>query len=206
MLLVDDHALIRQGLRRAFEETDDLVVVGEAASLSEARALDRAHAPDVVVIDIHLGDGSGIELVRDLRRTRPLVGLVVLTMYDGDEHLLAALDAGASAFVLKQSPTSEVVAAARRAAAAPLTFSAEGLAAALRRQLATPEVQLTPREQEILALLAQGLSVAQVSAKLYVSASTTKTHMVRLYEKLGAANRTQAVMSAVRLGLVTVDA
>ena len=191
-------------MKRAFEQTEDLKVVGEAGSVAEALALDRVHTPDVLVIDINLGDGSGIDVVRHVRAARPAAGLVVLTMYDGDEHLLAALDAGASAFVLKQAPSEEVVQAARRAAGAPLSFTADGLAAALRRKLAPPAVQLTGRETEILALLAAGMSVAQVSAKLFVSASTTKTHMAKLYEKLGAANRTQAVMNAVRLGLVSV--
>lgn len=202
---MDDHALIRQGLRRAFEQTDDLTVVGEAASVAEALALDRAHTPDVLVIDVNLGDSSGIDVVRQVRDQRPHAGLVVLTMYDGDEHLLAALEAGASCFVLKQAPAEEVVSAARRAAASPTTFTADGLAAAMRRKLAPPAVQLTPREQEILRLLARGMSVAEVSQELYVSASTTKTHMAKLYDKLGAANRTQAVMNAVRLGLVPVD-
>jgi DNA-binding NarL/FixJ family response regulator len=204
VLLVDDHALIRQGLRRAFEATDDLQVVGEAGSVAEAMVMDRTHTPDVLVVDVNLSDGSGIDVVRAVRQARPATGLVVLTMYDGDEHLFAALEAGASAFVLKQAPASEVVDAARRAASSPATFAADGLAAAMRRRMATPAVTLTDREAEILHLLAQGLSVAQVSSKLYVSASTTKTHMAKLYDKLGAANRTQAVMTAVRLGLVAV--
>lgn len=206
VLLVDDHSLIRKGLRRAFEETEDFQVVGEAASVPEACALDRTHCPDVLIVDIHLGAESGIDVVRDVRARRPEAGLVVLTMYDGDDQLLAALDAGASSFVLKQAPSEFVVDAARRAAASPGTFSADGLAAAMRRRLAPPTVALTPREGEILALLAQGLSVSCVSARLYVSASTVKTHMSKMYEKLGAANRTQAVMAAVRLGLVSVDA
>lgn len=205
ILLVDDHALIRQGLRRAFEQTDDLMIVAEATSVSEALVLERAHTPDVLVVDVNLGDGTGIDIIRTVRERRPTAGLVVLTMYDGDEHLFAALEAGASAFVLKQSPSEEVVAAVRRAAESPTTFTADGLAGAMRRKLATPAVQLTPREGEILKLLAAGMSVAQVSQQLYVSASTTKTHMAKLYEKLGAANRTQAVMTAVRLGLVSVD-
>lgn len=163
------------------------------------------HTPDVLVVDVNLGDGSGIEVVRHVRSQRPAAGLVVLTMYDGDEHLLAALEAGASAFVLKQSPVEEVLQAARRSHSSPTTFAADGLAAAMRRRMAPPAVQLTARELEILQLLTAGLSVAQVSAKLYVSASTTKTHMAKLYDKLGAANRTQAVMNAVRLGLVSVD-
>lgn len=204
VLLVDDHALIRQGLRRALEATDDLEVVAEAGSVAEALVLDRAHQPDVVIVDVNLGDGSGIDVVRQIRAARPEAGLVVLTMYDGDDHLFAALEAGASAFVLKQAPSSEVVEAARRAATSPTTFTADGLAAAMRRRLAAPAVRLTEREAEILQLLAQGLSVAEVSARLFVSASTTKSHMAKLYDKLGAANRTQAVMTAVRLGLVAV--
>lgn len=205
VLLVDDHALIRQGLRHAFEATGDVLVVGEASSCSEALALERALDPDVLVVDINLGDGNGIDVVRQVRERRPLVGLVVLTMYDSDEHLFAALDAGASAFVLKQAPSDTVVQAVRRAASAPNAFAAEGLGAAMRRRLQPPTVQLTPRETEILALLAQGKSVAEVSAQLFVSASTTKTHMAKLYDKLGASNRTQAVMSAVRLGLVATS-
>ena len=203
VLLVDDHALIRQGLRRAFEQTPDLEVVAEAGSLSEARALERAHEPDVAVVDVHLGDGSGVDLVRDLRSRRPEMGLVVLTMYDGDEHVFAALEAGASAFVLKGAPAEEVVAAARRAAVSPLAFSAADLAGAMRRRLQGPAVQLTAREQDILELLGAGKSVAQVSKELYISPSTAKTHMSKLYDKLGAGNRTQAVMAAVRLGLIS---
>ena len=109
VLLVDDHALIREGLRRAFEQTTDLQVVAEAGSLSEALALERAHEPDVAVVDVNLGDGSGIDFVRTMRERRPGMGLVVLTMYDADEHVFAALEAGASAFVLKGAPADEVV-------------------------------------------------------------------------------------------------
>lgn len=202
VLLVDDHALIRQGIRRAFEQTDDLAVVAEAGSLAEALALERAHRPDVVVVDINLGDGSGLDLVRRLRAARTEVGLVVLTMYDGDDHLFEALEAGASAFVLKSAPSEEVVAAARSAVGAPSSFRANDLAAAMRRRLQAPALALTPRENDILQLLGEGLSVAQVAARLYISASTAKTHMSKLYDKLGAANRTQAVMEAVRLGLL----
>jgi DNA-binding NarL/FixJ family response regulator len=206
VLLVDDHALIRQGLRRAFEATDDLVVVAEAGSLSEALALSRAHSPDVAVVDVNLGDGSGIEFVRTMRQQRPEMGLVVLTMYDGDEHVFAALEAGASSFVLKGAPSEDVVNAARQSASAPTAFTAQDLAGAMRRRMQTPAVSLTPRENEILQLLGNGSSVAQIAAQLYISQSTAKTHMAKLYDKLGAGNRTQAVMSAVRLGLLSTDA
>ncbi|TAL16910.1 MAG: response regulator transcription factor [Frankiales bacterium] len=206
VLLVDDHALIRQGLRRAFEQTTDLVVVAEAASLAEALALERAHNPDVAVVDVNLGDGSGIEFVKTMRQRRPEMGLVVLTMYDGDGHVFASLEAGASAFVLKGAPSEDVVSAARQAASAPTAFTAQDLAGAMRRRMQAPQVTLTPRETEILQLLGKGSSVAQIAGELYISQSTAKTHMSKLYDKLGAANRTQAVMAAVRLGLLSTDA
>lgn len=206
VLLVDDHALIREGLRRAFEQTDDLEVVAEAASLSEALALERAHEPDVAVVDVNLGDGSGIDFVRTMRERRPTMGLVVLTMYDGDEHVFAALEAGASAFVLKGAPVEEVVEAARRAMQSPTSFTSQDLAGAMRRRMQTPRVSLTAREDQILQLLGSGASIADVASSLYISQSTAKTHMAKLYDKLGAGNRTQAVMAAVRLGLLSADA
>ncbi len=205
ILLVDDHALIRQGLRRAFEQTDDLTVVAEAASVDEALVMLRAHEPDVAVVDVNLGESSGIDLVRQVRIDRPTIGLVVLTMYDGDDHLFSALDAGASAFVRKSAPAEDVAAAVRQAAASPTAFSAADLGAAMRRRMTKATVQLTPRENEILQLLGQGLSVAQVASQLFISQSTTKTHMSKLYDKLGAANRTQTVMAAVRLGLLSAE-
>ena len=202
VLLVDDHALIREGLRRAFEQTSDLQVVAEAGSLSEAMALERAHEPDVAVVDVNLGDGSGIDFVRTMRERRPAMGLVVLTMYDGDEHVFAALEAGASAFVLKGAPADEVVSAARQAAQSPTAFTAQDLAGAMRRRLQRPVVSLTPREDQILQLLGSGASIADIAGALYISPSTAKTHMAKLYDKLSAGNRTQAVMAAVRLGLL----
>lgn len=205
LLLVDDHALIRQGLRRAFESTDDLEVVGEAASAAEAMAMVRATEPQVVVIDINLGNASGIELCRTLRAAHPDMGLVILTMYDADEHLFAALDAGASGFVLKSAPAGDVASAVRQASAAPTSFTGADLAGAMRRRMLDTTVTLSERESHILQLLCSGKSAVQIASELFISTSTAKTHMSRLYEKLGAANRTQAVMTAVRLGLLKVD-
>jgi DNA-binding NarL/FixJ family response regulator len=202
VLLVDDHALINEGLRRAFEASGDLDVIGAAAGVAEALALVRAHEPHVAVVDINLGEGNGIDLVKQLRGLYPAMGLVVLTMYDGDEHLFGALEAGASAFVLKSAPAEEVAAAVRRSAASPTAFTANDLGGAMRRRLQTPAVHLTVRENEILQLLGEGKSVAIVAKELYISPSTAKTHMSKLYEKLDASNRTQAVMAAVRLGLL----
>jgi DNA-binding NarL/FixJ family response regulator len=205
VLLVDDHELIRQGLRRAFERAADFDVVGEAASVSDAlRKLD-ALMPNVVVVDVRLPDGSGLDVVKEARRRRSDLGIVVLTMYAGDEQLFGALDSGASAFVPKDAPTDDVLAAARHAAASPQAFTARDLAEAMKRRMTPSGPQLSPREKEVLALLADGLGVAAISRRLYISESTAKTHISKLYEKLGAANRAQAIMSALRLGLIKQD-
>jgi DNA-binding NarL/FixJ family response regulator len=202
VLLVDDHDLIRQGLRRAFERDADFTVTGEAGTLAEAKMLAETLRPDVCVIDVRLPDGNGLELAQKLREARSDVGIVVLTMYAGDEQMFAALDAGASAFVPKSAPSDDVVAAARHAAAKPTSFVADDLAAAMHRRLNPTGPQLTRREREVLDLLAEGLGVATIARKLYISESTTKTHVSKLYDKLGAANRAQAIMAAVRAGLL----
>jgi len=202
VLLVDDHELIRQGLRRAFERTEDFEVVGEAGSIAEASDLISEASPHVVIFDVRLPDGSGLDATRKARDKYPELGIVVLTMYAGDDQLFGALDAGASAFVPKDAPSDDVVAAARHAAGSPRSFSAPDLAEAMKRRLSPSGPQLSPREQEVLDLLADGLGVAQISRRLFISESTTKTHISKLYEKLGAGNRAQAIMAALRLGLI----
>ena len=204
VVLVDDHQLIREGLRRAFDRAGDLEVVGEAGSVAEAmHALERLR-PDVLVTDVRLPDGDGISLTTQVRAANPSIGIVVLTMYAGDEQVFAALDAGASGFVGKDAPAEEVVAAARHAAAAPRSFNARDLAGAMQRRMSAPAgPKLSPREREVLDLLVDGLAIAQIARRLYISESTAKTHVANIYEKLGAGNRAQAVMAAVRLGLVS---
>ena len=205
VLLVDDHELIRYGLRLAFERGCDFVVVAEAGSVADGIALGRRHSPDVAVVDMKLPDGTGLDVTRALRELQPDIGIVILTMYAGDDHLFAALDAGVSAFVSKSAPSSEVVGAARQAAESPHSFTANDLAGAMRRR-ATPEgPMLSDRERQVLELLASGLAVAAISRRLFVSDSTTKTHIAHIYDKLGAANRAQAIMNAVNCGLLAHD-
>lgn len=204
VVIVDDHELIRQGLRRAFERSGDFEVVGEAGSVSEAVACVASTDPDVVVTDIRLPDGDGIALSRTLRTADDSLGIVVLTMYGGDEHLFGALEAGASAFVNKDADSADVVAAARYAAIKPRDFSAPGLQEALKRRLSPSSgPNLSGREREVLELLVEGLSAGQMARRLFISESTVKTHISKLYDKLSAQNRAQAVMKAVSLGLVT---
>ena len=202
VLLVDDHELIRQGLRRALERDEQFEVVGEAGSVAEALARLAAEPPDVAIFDVRLPDGSGLDAVRRARAAHPDIGLVVLTMYAGDEQLFAALDAGASAFVPKDAPSDDVLAAARHAARSPRSFTAPDLAEAMKRRMTPTGPQLSPREKEVLDLLAEGYGVAQISRRLFISESTTKTHISKLYEKLGAGNRAQAIMAALKMGLI----
>lgn len=204
ILLVDDHDLIRSGLRAAFERDTEFAVVGEAALVATGLALVEDTLPDVVVIDINLPDGDGLAAVDVLRGSHPSLGLVVLTMYDDDEHLLGALEAGASAFVSKSAPTSEVLSAARHAASTPHSFSAANLVGALRRSSATSVRLLSDREQQVLNVLSSGATIARLASELHVSQSTAKTHVARLYEKLDATNRSQALMVAVQHGLLDV--
>ena len=203
VLLVDDHDLIRQGLKRAFERHDDFTVVGEAGNCAEAIDLAESLKPHVAVVDVRLPDGSGFDVARKIRASLPQAGIVVLTMYAGDEQLFAALEAGASAFVAKDAPAEDVIAAARHAAASPTAFTAANLADAMRRRMTPSGPQLSPREKEVLQLLADGLAVAQIAKTLYISESTAKTHLSTLHDKLGAGNRAQALMTAMRLGFIS---
>jgi DNA-binding NarL/FixJ family response regulator len=203
VLLVDDHQLIREGLRRAFDRAGGLEVIGEAGSMNEAVSALESLTPDVLVTDVSLPDGDGIALTQRARSSTPDLGIVVLTMHAGDDRLFAAMDAGASAFVGKDQPAEEVVAAARHAAANPRAFTAKDLSEAVQRRMHAPVgPKLSPREREVLELLVDGLAISQIARRLYISESTAKTHVANIYEKLGAGNRAQAVMAAVRLGLV----
>ena len=203
VLLIDDHELIRQGLARAFERDQETTVVGQAGSVRAGVEAYRELTPDVVVTDLELPDGHGLDVVRAVRDGGDEVGIVVLTMHASDEQIFAAMEAGASAFVGKESKATEVVSAARHAAVAPRTFLCAGLSAAMVRRATAPAApRLSGREAEVLALLADGLGTGEIASNLYMSESTAKTHITHIYQKLGAANRAQALVAAMRQGLL----
>lgn len=203
VVLVDDHELIRRGLRISFELEPGIEVVAEAGSVAEALACCEELAPDTVVTDLQLPDGTGLDIVRRLRKRRPEIGLIVLTMHSGDEQIFAAMEAGASGFVGKEAPAGEVVRAALHAAASPRTFLCSGLAGAMMRRGSAESTRLSEREHEVLLLLADGLGSGAIGSELYMSESTVKSHIGRIYQKLGATNRAQALVTAMRVGLLS---
>ncbi len=203
VLLVDDHELIRQGLARAFERDVDMTVVGQAGSVDEGIAFWDDLQPDVVVTDLQMPGGSGLDVVRAIRAKSDTTGVVVLTMHAGDDQIFAAMEAGASAFVGKDTRAAEVVSAAKHAAVAPRTFLCAGLSQAVMRRATSPAPpKLSGREAEVLSLLADGLGTGEIAGSLFMSESTAKTHITHIYQKLGAANRAQALVTAMRLGLL----
>ena len=203
VLLVDDHDLIRDGLTGAFCIEPDMEVAGAAKTVQEALALDAALRPDVIVTDLQLQDGTGLDIVRRVRKERSEAGLVVLTMHSGDDQIFAAMEAGASAFVGKDAPSSEVVKAARHAVTSPRSFLCAGLTDAVMRRTSAESTRLTDREHQVLLLLADGLSAAEIGRKLHLSESTVKSHVAHIYQKLGAVNRAQALVTAMRIGLLS---
>ncbi|HJQ04335.1 MAG TPA: response regulator transcription factor [Nocardioides sp.] len=206
VLLIDDHELIRNGLGAVIDLEPDMDVVGTAATVAEGLvAYDRLQ-PDVVITDLQLQDGTGLDIVRTLRKKSDQTGLVVLTMHSGDEQIFAAMQAGASGFVGKDAPSTEVIKAARHASVSPKAFVCAGLVGAMMRRASGESTALTEREHDVLLLLADGLNAAQIGAKLYLSESTTKSHIARIYQKLGAVNRAQALVTAMRIGLLSTVA
>lgn len=203
ILLVDDHELIRSGLGAVIDLEDDMDVVGTAGSVTEAVAAYESLSPDVVVADLQLQDGTGLDIVRTIRKTSNETGVIILTMHSGDDQIFAAMQAGASGFVGKDAPSSEVIKAARHASVSPRAFVCAGLVGAMMRRASGESTSLTEREHDVLLLLADGLGAAAIGEKLYLSESTAKSHIARIYQKLGAANRAQALVTAMRIGLLS---
>ncbi|TIC88688.1 response regulator transcription factor [Nocardioides sp. GY 10113] len=203
VLLIDDHELIRNGLGVVLDLEPDMEVVATVATVAEGIAAAHELRPDVVVTDLQLQDGTGLDVVRTLRAASDTLGLVVLTMHSGDEQIFAAMQAGASGFVGKDAPATEVIKATRHAAVSPRAFVCAGLVGAMIRRQSAESTALTEREHEVLLLLAEGLNAAAIGQHLYLSESSTKSHIARIYQKLGAANRAQALVTAMRIGLLS---
>jgi DNA-binding NarL/FixJ family response regulator len=200
VLVIDDHAIVREGLRRLISRDQSISLVGEAASKREAIAQISRHNPDVIVVDLHLPDGSGLDVIAWTRSLSQSIGIVVLTMSNMPEHVLASMQSGASSHVDKTAPISDVLRAIQDSAVHPLTFTARKLTEAMIAK--NKGIGLTPRELELLEKLPSGDTIMEIAAQLFVSESTVKTHLSAVYRKLGATNRVQAINAARKSGLL----
>jgi DNA-binding NarL/FixJ family response regulator len=203
LLIVDDHPVVRDGLRGLFADDPGFRVVGEAANGTEAIARVEHVGADVVLMDLRMPEMSGVEAITRLRRTAPAVRVLVLTTYDTDSDVLAAIEAGATGYLLKDAPREELIRAVRAAFAGEAVLS-PAVARRLMGQVGRPPPEaLSQRELEVLALIADGATNRQAAAKLFISEATVKTHLLHVYEKLGVRDRAAAVAEAYRRRLLT---
>ena len=204
VLLVDDHAVVREGLRAFLELQEGIEVVGEAADGAEGLAEAERLRPDVVLMDLVMPGLDGVAAMRELRGRLPAARAIVLTSFLDEDRLLPALRAGAAGYLLKNAPPAEVARAVRAAHAGEAVLDPV-VAARLVETLARddePLDRLTPREREVLVLLGRGFPNKQIARELHLSEKTVKTHVGHVLAKLGVADRTQAAVAAVRAGLV----
>ena len=204
IFLLDDHEIVRHGLRDLFESEPDLEGVGESGSAKEAERIIPALRPDVAVLDARLPDGSGIDVCRAIRSRDPAIRGLILTSYDDDEALFAAIMAGASGYVLKQIRSTDLVDAVRRVAAGQSLLDPAVTTRVLDRLRHADDApselaQLTEREREILELIAEGLTNRQIGERLYLAEKTVKNYVSSLLAKLGFERRTQAAVLAAKL-------
>jgi two-component system response regulator DevR len=204
VFLLDDHEVVRRGLRDLLESDGDIEIVGESGTAREATARIPALRPDVAVLDARLPDGSGIDVCRDVRSVDPSISALILTSYDDDEALFAAILAGAAGYLLKQVGGHDLVDAVRRVAAGQSLIDPSLTARVLERLRNGPEenaelASLTEQEHKILALIAEGLTNRQIGERLSLAEKTVKNYVSSILSKLGLERRTQAAVLASKL-------
>ncbi|MSO28341.1 MAG: response regulator transcription factor [Candidatus Planktophila sp.] len=199
ILIVDDHPSVRSGVRRAIEGAG-LRCCGEAASRDEAVAQIALHDPDGVVLDLNLPDGSGLDVISWIREHSQTMAIVILTMSDEDSYLLAAMKSGASAYVKKSAPLSQLIASLKAALAQPNNFSAPGMASII--SITKISLDLTPRELSVLKALSLEGANKDLARSLFISEATFKTHLASIYTKMGVSSRFSAINKARNLNLL----
>lgn len=214
ILLADDHAVVRQGTRQLLAREADLEVVAEAGDGEEAVRLTRQHSPDVVVMDIAMPKLNGIEATRQIKATHPGISILALSAYDDDQYIFALLEAGAAGYLLKNVSADDLIKAIREVAAGEAVLHPTIARRVINRfappaALGQAEVsildQLTDREVEVLKLAARGMKNQDIAHELSLSVRTVQTHLSNIFSKMGVGSRTEAVLTALRRGWVTLQ-
>ena len=211
IVIADDHPIVREGLAAVLEGEDDFKVVGQASSGVEAVALAEELRPHVILMDLQMPEMNGVDATGKIKARFSEIGIIILTTYDTDEHIFSGIEAGAQAYLLKDSPPSEVVRAIRTVRSGESTLQprvARRLIDRFTELSRSPgpeqsaEATLSPRELEILRLIARGGSNKSIAADLYIGESTVKTHIIHIFNKLDVNDRTEAVTEAARRGII----
>lgn len=207
VLVADDHAVVRRGLRQILSETEDILVGGEAATAPEVLDQVRAQRWNVVVLDISLPGGNGIELIADIKRERPEARVLILTMHPEEQYAVRAIKAGAAGFLTKESAPEHLIDAVRRVAGGGRYVSAalgETLASVLAGESGgAPHERLSDREFEVLRMIASGKTVSEIAQDLALSVKTISTHRTRILKKMNMSTNAELMRYAMRAGLVT---
>ncbi len=203
VVLVDDHPIVRAGIRQVVEADGDVEVIAEAGDGAEAVTVVRRTKPDVVLMDLRMPDLDGVSATAQIRADLPDSQVLVLTTYDTDDLIVQAVEAGAVGYLLKDTEPGDLRSAIRRAAAGETVLSPPVAARLVRRLRGPDPTVLTPREMEILAQVAEGHTNAQIAEALHVGRATVKTHLLHIFDKLGVNDRTAAVATAYRRGILT---
>ena len=207
ILIVDDHPIVRQGLASVLEQETDLTVVGQAGTGVEALTKARELSPDIILMDLQMPEMNGVEAISRIMEEGLDTGIIILTTFDTDDHIFSGIEAGARGYLLKDSPPEDVVKAIRTVFQGDSLIQPRVVSRLLHRlgQLShplAPESALSQREAEVLRLIATGAANKEIASQLNIGQSTVKTHIVRIFGKLRANGRTEAVSEAVKKGII----
>jgi DNA-binding NarL/FixJ family response regulator len=205
ILLIDDHPVVREGLSGMLAGQPDFEVVGQGSDGSQAVSLNAELRPDVILMDLRMPGMDGVTAIQEIKARLPDTNILVLTTYDSDVDIVRAVEAGATGYLLKDTPREELFRAVRSAAKGESVLAPAVAARLMTRMRAPAEENLSAREIEVLALVSKGNSNKQVARELHISTATVKTHLIHIYDKLGVKDRTSAVTAALEKGILTLD-
>ncbi len=205
IIIADDHPVVREGLAGMLAGQPDLEVVAQAGDGAQAVALWAQHQPDVLLVDLRMPVMDGVQAIEAIREKRPSAPILVLTTYDSDADIVRAIEAGATGYLLKDTPREELFRAIRAAARGESVLAPTVAARLMTRMRAPAEENLSPREIEVLQLVAKGNSNRDIGKALHISTATVKTHLIHIFDKLGVSDRTAAVTAALEKGIIRLE-